>query len=58
MWNRYYQPCGAVEIEDLSPHHCQDQFFTNLISVRGLGVRGWLSDKTEVLCSVVVLPKW
>jgi len=36
---------------------CQDQFFTDLISTGGLGVRGWSSSKTEVLCSVVVLPE-
>jgi len=36
---------------------CQDQFFTDLISTRGLGVRGWPSGKTEVLRSVVALPE-
>ena len=36
---------------------CQDRFFTDLISTRGLGVRGWSSGKTEMLCSVVALPK-
>ena len=37
---------------------CQDQFFTDLISMRGLGVRGWPSSKTEMLCSIVMLPEW
>ena len=36
---------------------CQDRFFTDLISTRGLGVRGWSSGKTEMLRSVVVLPE-
>jgi len=36
---------------------CQDWFFTDLISTRGQGVRGWPSGKTEMLCSVVALPK-
>jgi len=36
---------------------CQDRFFTDLISTRGLGVRGWPSGKTEMLRSVVVLPE-
>jgi len=37
--------------------NCQDQFFTDLISMRGLGVRGWPSGKTEMLHSVVALPE-
>jgi len=37
--------------------YCQDRFFTDLISMRGLGVRGWPSGKTEMLRSVVALPK-
>ena len=37
---------------------CQDRFFTDLISTRGLGIRGWPSGKTEMLRSVVTLPKW
>jgi len=37
--------------------YCQDQFFTDLISMRGQGVRGWPSSKTEMLCSVVALPE-
>jgi len=37
--------------------YCQDRFFTDLISTRGLGVRGWPSSKTEMLCSVVTLPE-
>ena len=36
---------------------CQDRFFTDLISTRGLGVRGWPSGKTEMLRSVVALPE-
>jgi len=36
---------------------CQDWFFTDLISTRGLGVRGWPSGKTEMLRSVVALPE-
>jgi len=36
---------------------CQDRFFTDLISTRGLGVRGWSSGKTEMLRSVVALPE-
>jgi len=36
---------------------CQDRFFTDLISTRGLGVRGWPSGKTEILRSIVVLPE-
>jgi len=36
---------------------CQDRFFTDLISMRGLGVRGWSSGKTEMLHSVVALPE-
>jgi len=36
--------------------YCQGRFFTDLISTRGLGVRGWPSDKTEVLRSVVGRP--
>jgi len=36
---------------------CQDWFFTDLISMRGQGVRGWSSGKTEMLRSVVVLPE-
>ena len=35
--------------------YCQDWFFTNLISTRGLGVRGWPSGKTKMLHSVVTL---
>jgi len=42
----------------LSMVTCQDRFFTNLISMKGLGVRGWPSGKTEMLCSVVMLPKY
>jgi len=41
----------------LSNSQCQDWFFTDLISTRGLGVRGWPSGKTEMLRSVVALPK-
>jgi len=37
--------------------YCQDRFFTDLISTRGLGVRGWPSGKTEMLRSVVALPE-
>jgi len=37
--------------------YCQDRFFTDLISTMGLGVRGWPSGKTEMLHSIVVLPK-
>jgi len=37
--------------------HCQDRFFTDLISTRGLGVRGWPSGKTKMLRSIVVLPE-
>ena len=37
--------------------YCQDRFFTDLISTRGQGVRGWPSGKTEMLHSVVMLPK-
>jgi len=37
--------------------NCQDRFFTNLISTRGLGVRGWPSGKTKMLRSVVALPE-
>jgi len=37
--------------------YCQDRFFTDLISTRGLGVRGWSSGKTEMLRSVVALPE-
>jgi len=37
--------------------YCQDQFFTDLISTRGQGVRGWPSGKTEMLHSIVVLPE-
>ena len=36
---------------------CQDRFFTDLISTRGLGVRGWPSGKAEMLRSVVALPE-
>jgi len=51
-------------IKDLGAGHlakkqqiCQDRFFTDLISTRGLGVRGWPSGKTEMLRSVVALPE-
>jgi len=40
-----------------NPDVCQDRFFTDLISTRGLGVRGWPSGKTKMLHSVVALPK-
>jgi len=46
-----------VVVAILSEGKCQDQFFTDLISMRGLGVRGWPSGKTEMLHSVVVLPE-
>jgi len=36
---------------------CQDWFFTDLISMRGQGVRGWPSGKTEMLHSIVALPE-
>jgi len=37
---------------------CQDWFFTDLISMRGLGVRGRPSGKTKMLRSVVALPEY
>ena len=43
--------------EYLNTATCQDRFFTDLISMRGQGVRGWPSGKTEMLCSVVALPE-
>jgi len=33
--------------------YCQNWFFTDLISMRGQGVRGWPSGKTE-MCQVQV----
>ena len=37
--------------------YCQDWFFTDLISTRGQGVRGWPSGKTKMLHSIVALPE-
>jgi len=43
--------------DGLFPVNCQDWFFTDLISTRGQGVRGWPSSKTEMLHSIVTLPE-
>ena len=48
-------PTSTVEGSDELT--CQDRFFTDLISTRGLGVRGWSSGKTEMLRSIVTLPE-
>jgi len=51
------KPCISGNLSVGSVTLCQDWFFTDLISTRGLGVRGWSSGKTEMLRSVVTLPE-
>jgi len=55
IWTRCCCRC-CVSVA-LAIHVCQDRFFTDLISMRGLGVRGWPSGKTKMLRSIVVLPE-
>ena len=54
MLFRAFECVGIIKAIDVP---CQDWFFTDLISTRGLGVRGWPRGKTEMLRSVVVLPE-